>query len=123
MVKGVGVDILKISELLTASLDQSDPFFRNTYAKEEYEEGRKREVPYYYYATRFAGKEAVFKCFGIPSDKIRLNEIRILDDENGQPHVTLTGSLADIAREKDITEILISLSYDKEYAMAFAIAQ
>lgn len=123
MLIGVGTDILRVSDILSSSLKENDPFFKKTYAAEEVEQARQREVPAYYYATRFAGKEAVFKCMGIHSDGITLNEIVIIDDENGQPHVTLEGKFKEAAREKNIGEVLISLSYDKDYAVAYAAAQ
>ena len=104
-------------------MKKEDPFFIKTYALEEAEQGSLREVPNYYFATRFAGKEAVFKCLGIGSDGIKLNEIIILDDENGQPKVTLTGNLLLVAKEKGIDHILISLSYTEESVIAFAVAQ
>lgn len=123
MLIGVGTDILRVSDILSSSLKENDPFFKKTYASMEVEQAKKREVPAYYYATRFAGKEAVFKCLGIHSDGVSLNEIVIIDDENGQPHVTLEGRLKELACEKNIAEILISLSYDKDYAVAYAAAQ
>ena len=75
-----------------------------------------------YFATRFSGKEAVFKCLGIHGD-VRLGEIEILDGETGQPHVTLLGEFARIAGEKGVREIHVSLSYENDYAIAFAVAE
>lgn len=123
MVIGIGTDILRIADISELFLNENDPFFISTYAKEEQEQGNKRELPHLYYATRFAGKEAVFKCFGISPERIKMNEIMIIDDDNGQPHVCIKGNLLKIAQERKIDEILISLSYDKEYAIAFATAQ
>lgn len=79
--------------------------------------------PALFFATRFAGKEAVFKCFGIDGGSIRLNEIEILTADSGVPRVSLFGALREIAGQKGITAIQISLSYDSEYAVAFALAQ
>jgi phosphopantetheine--protein transferase-like protein len=123
MVIGVGTDILHISDISKDNLREEDPFLLATYSQKEITQANHRVIPYFYYATRFAGKEAVFKCFGISPEHIKLNEIVILDDENGQPHVSLTGRFAILAKEKNIGEILISLSHDNEYAIAFATAQ
>ncbi|MGB4660814.1 MAG: holo-[acyl-carrier-protein] synthase, partial [Mobilitalea sp.] len=54
---------------------------------------------------------------------VKFNEIIIIDDTNGQPHVRLTGDFSIAAQEKKIDEILISLSYNNEYAIAYATAQ
>jgi phosphopantetheine--protein transferase-like protein len=77
-------------------------------------------VPLYSYATRFAGKEAVFKALHINGEDIRLNEIEILELENGQPFITLHGKAERISKERGISQIHISLSYDTDYAIAYA---
>lgn len=74
------------------------------------------------HATRFAGKEAVFKTFGVDGNAILLNEIEILENEVGQPIVILHGNAKRIAKQNQIQKILISLSYDTDYAIAYATA-
>lgn len=39
---------------------------------------------------------------GVDPEHARLNEIEVLDDENGAPHVTLHGNLKKHAIQKDI---------------------
>lgn len=120
--RGVGVDILKIAHLCGKCVEPSDSFARKVYTPAEMEEAQRREMPANYYATRFAGKEAVFKALNLPPDGIRLNEIEILSDEKGQPQVTLLGSIAELAARQGIRRVLISLSYDAEYAIAYAVS-
>ena len=100
MVVGVGTDILRISELSMDCLQDEDPFLICTYSEEEMQQAKLHHTPLIYYATRFAGKEAVFKCFGISPEHIKMNEISIINDENGQPHVSLSGNLWKVAKEK-----------------------
>lgn len=123
MVKGIGIDILKISNILENNLKQSDSFFKKTYSLEEIQQAKTRQNPKYYYATRFSAKEAVFKCFNINGERTILNEITILDDEDGKPSVKLSGEFLKLAKAKNIDEILITISYEEEYAVAFAVAQ
>lgn len=99
-----------------------DPFFFKTFTQNERLLIHSRPIPLYSYCTRFAGKEAVFKCFGVHGNLIRLNEIEILENEFGQPQVTLLGEAKSIADQKNISRILISLSYDTDYAIAYATA-
>jgi holo-[acyl-carrier-protein] synthase len=126
MVKGIGTDILAI-EKLRPILDQpnylSDSFIQKTYTKNEIALAESRSIPIYCYATRFAGKEAVFKAFGIHGNDIRLNEIEILSDENEAPYVLLSKNAEKIAKEKEISQILISLSYEEQYAIAYCIME
>lgn len=119
---GVGTDILKIAHISSKGIDPADSFTRRIYTSAEMAEAAKREVPLNYYATRFAGKEAVFKALNISGESIRLSEIEILNDEKGQPHVTLSGRMAELAAGQGIQRVLISLSYDTDYAVAFAVS-
>lgn len=120
MTLGIGTDILRIDRLATVTLNKDDPFIQSTYTENELAMIMKRPVPLYCYATRFAGKEAVFKALNIGGNEIRLNEIEILELETGQPYVTLLGRAKEIADQKEISQVLISLSYDTDYAIAYA---
>ncbi|WP_276929396.1 holo-ACP synthase [Herbinix luporum] len=126
MIKGIGTDILEINKLYPIIQQEdyiNDSFIRKVFTDKEIELAESRPIPVNCYATRFSGKEAVFKALGVSSDSLRLNEIEILSDKNGKPYVNLLGKAARIAKEKEITQILISLSYDNKYSMAFCIAQ
>ena len=123
MVIGVGTDILSIQRIRNILEGDSEAFIRNVFTTKEKEEALERPDPVLYYATRFAGKEAVFKCFGIDSDKIRLDEIEILGSETEQPQVTLLGKFREIAVKKGVKDVRISLSYETENVIAFAVAQ
>jgi phosphopantetheine--protein transferase-like protein len=123
MILGLGTDILKISNIELAVSNLSDPFIKKTYTSRELDLICNRQIPLYSFATRFAGKEAVFKALSCDGNAIRLNEIEILENETGQPFVILHGNAKNIAGQKNIDSILISLSYDTDYAIAFAAAQ
>lgn len=123
MVLGIGIDILSIQRIRNILEGDSEAFVRLSFTIKEKKEASGRPDPVLYYATRFAGKEAVFKCFGIDGNEIRLNEIEILGSETEQPQVTLLGKSKEIAVKKGVKDVRISLSYETEYAVAFAIAQ
>lgn len=123
MILGVGTDILKIDRIIHTNETFDDPFFSKTFTAKEREQALLRRDPSVYFATRFACKEAVFKSLGIDSEDVRLSDIEILGAENGQPMVSLTGHLQDLAKEKGIRGFCISLSYDTDYAVAFVVAQ
>jgi holo-[acyl-carrier protein] synthase len=122
MTIGVGTDILSIQRIRDVLENDRESFVSKVFTLKEREQASENPDPVSYLATRFAGKEAVFKCFGIHGN-IRLSEIEILDGETGQPQVALSGALLDVAVEKGIRDVQISLSYENEYAIAFAVAQ
>jgi holo-[acyl-carrier-protein] synthase len=121
MIYGIGTDILKIDKIISMVRDITDPFVTKAFTQREIELITSRPIPVNSFATRFAGKEAVFKSLNIYGNDIRLNEIEILENENGQPIVDLLGNAKIIAEKNGITKILISLSYDTDYAIAYAI--
>ena len=102
--------------------NQDDPFFLNSYSEKEKEEASRHSDPVFYFSTRFAGKEAIIKSIAI-DESIRLSEIEILGTETGRPIVVLTGAVKTIAEKKEIKNVMISLSHDGDYAIAFAIAE
>jgi phosphopantetheine--protein transferase-like protein len=123
MIVGVGVDVLLIDRIRRATSDMSDCFITETYTKMELKQAEERSDPALHLATRFAGKEAIYKSLGGTSRQISLSQIEILNDSEGAPHVILHGEAQDTAQKKEVSNILISLSYDTGYAVAFAIAQ
>ena len=122
MIVGVGTDILSMERFHGVQGADGDVFLEKLFTPDERRQAYESPDPTSYFATRFAGKEAVFKCFGIHGN-VRLSEIEILDGETGQPTVALLGQFAKIAREKGVTTVHISLSYENDYAIAFAVAE
>lgn len=124
MIHGIGTDLLNIHPIQQLYLKNSeDVFFCKTFTDQERALIGTRQSPLYSYATRFAGKEAVFKALRIHGNSVRLNEIEILEDDNGAPTVTLHGAALAIAQQNRISCIHISLSYDTDYAIAYAICE
>lgn len=122
MVTGVGTDILGMKRFRNVIEGDSDAFVNKVFTGKEREQASQSQDRVAYLATRFAGKEAVFKCFGIHGN-VRLSEIEVLDGETGQPFVTLLGEFTKIAGEKGVKRVHISLSYETDYAIAFAVAE
>jgi len=125
MILGVGTDILLIDRLRRNpdDLAENAPFMRKTFTPSERLAAAARPDPVLFLSTRFAGKEAVFKAIGIDDGYVRLDQIEILNNPDGQPQVTLSGRIKELAEAKGITDVRISLSYDTDYAIAFAVAQ
>ncbi|MEG0577567.1 MAG: holo-ACP synthase [Bacilli bacterium] len=105
---GIGTDIVKISRIEKALNNQK---FINVLTSREkciYERingCRKSE----WLAGRFAAKEAVFKALS-KYTSMNISDIEILESLNGAPSCKIDGFT-----------IEISISHEKEYAIAFAI--
>lgn len=126
MIVQIGTDIVEIEKLkysVTKEPFASDPFIRHTFTEKEIRLALLRSDPLSFFATRFAGKEAVFKALNITGEDVRLSEIEILSQENGRPYVSLYGSAKETAKALDINNMHLSLSYEDHYAIAFAVAE
>ena len=79
------------------------------------------------FAVRYAAKEAVSKALGVglrvmARNGVQFHDVEILPDRFGKPHVHLHGYAAERAQELGLTEWAVSLTHEKEYAVAFVVA-
>jgi holo-[acyl-carrier protein] synthase len=79
-------------------------------------------------AARFAAKEAVAKALGVGMRVmspfgVKFHEVETLRDPLGKPVVVLSGRAAARAKELGLAEWAISLGHEREYAIAFVVAQ
>ncbi|MCE5186622.1 MAG: holo-ACP synthase [Planctomycetaceae bacterium] len=74
-------------------------------------------------AGRFASKEAVMKLIGTGwRDGIAWTDIEITNNAFGQPQVSLRGRVRQIADEKQIEQITLSITHTSNFAIASAVA-
>ena len=74
-------------------------------------------------AGRFAAKEAVIKLMGTGwRDKIAWTDIEVINNQAGQPEVTLTGEVEKLAEGLGIKHISVSITHTANFAIASAVA-
>jgi holo-[acyl-carrier protein] synthase len=69
-------------------------------------------------AARFAAKEALGKALGTGLAGITLRDILVANRENGKPEMELFGSAAAALERSGATRIHLSLSHEREIAIA-----
>lgn len=113
-----GIDIIEISRIREAVESWGSRFLDRIYtpAEIDYCHGRSPEL-----AARFAGKEAVMKALGTGFRGISWLDIEILPDSLGAPSVHLSGKALTRAVEKGISDLCISLTHSREYAVASVV--
>ena len=122
MIAGTGVDIVEISRIKQAAGKWSDKFLKRIFTQKELEYAHGKSIPYQHLAARFAAKEAVLKAIGDSAiHRIEWVNVEILNDEHGKPVVNLSGQAKKIKQEKNISDIIISMSHTRTYAVATAI--
>jgi len=122
MIAGIGIDIVEISRIKQAAKKWSNRFLKRIFTERELEYAHGKSIPYQHLAARFAAKEAVLKAIGDSTiHRIEWVNVEILNDEHGKPVVNLSGQAKKIKLEKNISDIIISMSHTRTYAAANAI--
>ncbi|MBA57778.1 MAG: holo-ACP synthase [Gammaproteobacteria bacterium] len=122
MIVSVGADIVKVKRIKEVLFRRAERFKKKILSKEELQEmPESREIEYV--AKRFAAKEAISKVLGTGiAFGVKFTDIIIRSDKkSGAPRVVLEGEAKKKAASLGIQRILISISDEKEYALAFAI--
>jgi holo-[acyl-carrier protein] synthase len=120
-----GVDMVYIPRVENALKRYSTRFIERVFTTREV--AASRGYPHEL-AARFAAKEAVAKALGVGMRVmspfgVKWHEVETLRDRLGKPLVVLSGRAAERAQELGLTEWAISLSHEREYAIAFVVAQ
>ena len=125
MIVGIGTDICKLERIENLlQSDKKDAFLKRSFTVEEIEYLPSEKRALSYYAGRWAAKEAVAKCLGTGFGKdCRWLDITIRRKESGAPEVILSDTTAKTAEKLGITNIHLSISHEKDYAVAFATAE
>ena len=118
---GLGTDIVEVKRI--ERFAQKPGALERIFTPQEIAYCRARKNTYQHLAVRFAAKEAVVKAFGTGMRGGTWQDIEIVVDEAGAPHVKLHGYFAYSATKRKIYNIFISLSHSKEYAIAQAILE
>jgi len=119
-----GVDILHIPRVQQAVDRYGQRFLDRCFTAREIMSCRGHVSEF---AVRYAAKEAVSKTLGVglrvmSRHGIQFHDVEILPDRYGKPHVHLHGWAAERAQELGLTEWAVSLTHEKEYAVAFVVA-
>lgn len=118
----LGVDIVEI-ERMRSILQRSPSFARRAFSEDEQAYCNATAAPEFHYATRFAAKEAVVKALGTGfSQGIGIRDIEVVLDSKGKPRVKLHRRALEVAKENNIEELPLSLSYTHKEAVACAMA-
>jgi len=123
MIFGIGTDIIDISRIRKA-IEANPRFVDKIFTAKEIAYCSQRAMPYQSYAVRFAAKEAVMKAIGTGWDGvINWQDIEIVLNDKGKPSVCLYGASKQFTEAQGITGIHISLSHEKEFAIAYAVLE
>lgn len=120
-VRGIGIDIVEINRLEEA-IERHPRLLARLFTSGERDYCLAKRRPYLHFAVRFAAKEAAMKALGTGFRGIGWTDLEVDRDQLGKPSLRLVGRAASEAERQGIGQVLISLSFGREAAIASAIA-
>ncbi|MFL6589869.1 MAG: holo-ACP synthase [Chthoniobacterales bacterium] len=123
-VVGIGVDLVENARI-QHSLDRfGDRFLHRVFTEGEITYSQSMKFPARHLAARFAAKEAVSKAFGTGIGKaMGWKDIDVRRKESGEPYVVLEGGAKNLAEERKVSKVLITLSHTENHAMAVIVLE
>ena len=114
-----GVDFIEIDRVAGVLKRYGDRFLQRIFTPGEisYCRGRAPNL-----AARFAAKEAVMKSLGTGFRGVGWRDVEVVRAPSGAPSPRLHGRARRRAERLGVTEIAISLSHSRGYAMVVAVA-
>lgn len=118
-----GIDVIEI-ERVAKAVSKSERFRQRVFTKAELQycrsRGRQADASL---AGIFSAKEAFLKALGTGMRFGAWTEVEITHDEFGAPNISVSGNFGQIMKEKGLTNISVSISHCRNYAMAQVIIE
>ena len=120
MTIAIGTDIVEIQRIANVLERQGDKFVQRILTESEIAEYQARGNSVAFLAKRFAAKEAIAKALGTGIGRgISFQHMIVSNNSEGAPQVELQANAAERLKQLGGTNVLLSLSDEKNYALAF----
>lgn len=122
MIIGIGTDIVEVQRIAKSLNRFGNRFVQRILTQREFRERWEGAKLVSYLARQFAAKEAVSKVLGTGMRQgVHFKNIHVTRNPAGGPMVDLSGRALEIAEDLNINHIMVSLSDERDYALAFAV--
>lgn len=122
VVQGLGLDLVEVRRIEAVIGKQGEKFLRRVFTEGEREYCGAKAQPAVFYAARFAAKEAVAKAFGTGiGAAIGWLDIEVVRNELGAPQVRLWAKGAQLAANRRVARVLLSLTHTGGMAAASVV--
>ena len=123
-VLGIGLDLVEVERFDAVLTRQGERFIARIFTENEQLYCRSKSNAAMFYAARFAAKEAVAKAFGTGiGAALGWLDIEIAHGPKGEPVVKLLGKAQELAMQRGVHEVLVSLTHTTATAGASVILQ
>lgn len=122
MIRGIGTDLVQVARIQAVLTRQGERFARRILTEDELRRFNAHSQPERFLAKRFAAKEAILKALGTGlAAGMSWQHLQIDRDPAGAPLVRLSGRAAEHLAAGGGGQMLLSLSDEREQALAFAL--
>ncbi len=119
----VGVDICSVARITEVHKRYGEKFLRRVLTADEISYVKSAEKHMVTrIAARFAAKEAVVKVLGTGWVGVGWQEVELVRMPSGEPRLQLHGRARARAELLGLSQFEVSMSHEKEYAVAFVVA-
>lgn len=124
MIFGIGTDIVEVARIEASIQQFGDDFAKRILAKSELASYLESHIKARFLAKRFAAKEAFSKALGTGlRAPATFQNIAVSHDDLGKPLLVLATELQALLQSKNITQMHISISDEKNLAAAFVVLE
>lgn len=125
MIRGIGIDMTSVSEIMAISKRLSEGALTRMFTPKELTISRNVSNPAEYLATRFAAKEAVFKAIAhlLDEKQFDLRRVETLNRDDGSPYININDYMRDILSRVGVNSLFVSITTEGTLATAFIIAE
>ena len=122
MILGIGTDIVEVGRIESAIQQYGARFAQRILTDREYVIFADHHQPNHFLAKRFAAKEAAVKALGTGFHQgVSWHQIEVVNNEFGKPVIELTATALSLYRNMGASNIHLSLTDEKSYALAFVV--
>ena len=119
--KGLGVDIVSVSRIEAALARHGDRFLTRCFRPDEIALARGRGAAgAATLAARWAAKEAFVKAVGAGAGVFGYRDVEVVSD-GAAPRLSLHGAAAAILAERGGADVMVSLSHERDVAVAVVV--
>ena len=123
-VLGIGVDLVECARIERSLERFGAKFLHRVFTDGEIEYSMSMKFPARHLAARFAAKEAVSKAFGTGIGKsMGWRDIDVHKKPSGEPFLVFGGGAEKLAKERGVTNALITLSHSEQHAVATVVLE
>lgn len=118
----IGTDIVEIERIRGMMERHGSHFLERCFTPGEIAYSQRHRDSAVRFAGRWAAKEAVVKVLGTGFVQgITFHDIEVVPLPSGQPSIVLSGGALEIAQQRGIHTVKLTISHAREYATATAI--